>query len=86
MTTIAGNIAIIQTKAAELDVLVAQFRAAHAVIAAAELAIRRARQNQVALAYQERLALFALDKMAYPAKAGEKTIAQLAAKAWEGVS
>ncbi len=32
MTTIAGNIAIIQTKAAELDVLVAQFRAAHAVI------------------------------------------------------
>lgn len=62
MTTIAGNIAIIQTKAAELDELVAQFRAARAVIDAAEAAIRKAQQYPVALAHQERLATVALDE------------------------
>ncbi|MCZ8547172.1 hypothetical protein OOJ09_23530 [Mesorhizobium qingshengii] len=87
MASIATNIATIQTKATELDALIIQVRAAKAVIDAAEVEIRRARPaSDTPRAYQERLALVALDAMGKPSIAGDKTIAELAAAAWAGVA
>lgn len=87
MATIAANIATIQTKAAELDALIVQVRAAKAAIEAAEAEIRRLRPvSEPSRAYQERLALVALDAMGKPSIAGDKTLADLAAAAWAGVA
>ncbi|RWO35675.1 MAG: hypothetical protein EOS08_03500 [Mesorhizobium sp.] len=87
MADIATNIATIQTKAAELDALVIQVRAAKAVIEAAEAEIRQLRpKSDPSKAYQERLSLVALDAMGKPSIAGDKSIAELAAAAWAGVA
>ncbi|MER9212383.1 hypothetical protein NKI54_09945 [Mesorhizobium sp. M0663] len=87
MADIATNIATIQAKAAELDALIGQVRAAKAVIEAAEAEIRQLRpKSDPSRAYQERLALVALDAIGKPSIAGEKTIAELAAAAWAGVA
>lgn len=86
MADLATNIATIQTKAAELDVLIGQFRAVKAAVEAAEAEIRQLRPvSDVPRAYQERLALVALDAMGKVSIANDKTIAELAASAWEGV-
>lgn len=86
MADIAENIETIQRKAAELDVLINQFRAAKAAIDAAETAIRRSRPfSDPSRAYQQRLALVALDAMGRPSVKGEATIAELALDAWKGV-
>ncbi|MES0016152.1 hypothetical protein [Mesorhizobium sp. M0036] len=87
MASIATNIATIQTKAVELDTLIGQVRAAKAVIEAAEAEIRQLRpKSDPSRAYQERLALVALDAIGKPSIAGDKTIAELAAAAWAGVA
>ncbi|RWA97330.1 hypothetical protein [Mesorhizobium sp.] len=87
MADIATNIATIQTKAAELDELIGQVRAAKAVMEGAERDIRRLRPtSEPSRAYQERLALVALDAMAKPSIVGDKSMAELAAAAWEGVA
>ncbi|RUU85562.1 hypothetical protein EOB59_31755 [Mesorhizobium sp. M7A.F.Ca.MR.176.00.0.0] len=87
MADIASNIETIQSKAAELDGLVTQVRAAKAVIDAAEAEIRKLRPvSEPSRAYQERLALVALDAMAKPSIAGDKTVTELAAIAWAGVA
>ncbi|MES0042622.1 hypothetical protein [Mesorhizobium sp. M0091] len=87
MANIATNIATIQTKAAELDTLIGQVRAAKAVIEAAEAEIRQLRpKSEPSKAYQERLALMALDAIGKPSIAGDKSIAELAAAAWAGVA
>ncbi|ARS70115.1 hypothetical protein [Sinorhizobium meliloti] len=86
MADIATNIAIVQTKAAELDALVAQFRETKTAIDAAELAIRTLRPySDPTKAFQERLALFGHARMIAPSAAGEKPLAQIAAAAWAGV-
>ncbi len=82
MATIAENIVTIQAKAADLDMLIIQFRAAKAEIDAAEAEIRQLRPvSEPSRAYQERLALVALDAMGKPSRGGEPTIADLAAAA-----
>lgn len=87
MADIATNIATIQTKAAELDAIVAQFRAAKAEIEAAEREIRQLRPySEPSRAFQERLALVALNFMAAPSIAGENPLAQIADEAWAGVA
>ncbi|ESZ17724.1 hypothetical protein X735_11220 [Mesorhizobium sp. L2C085B000] len=86
MANIATNIATIQTKAAEIDTLIGQFRAAKTAIEAAELEIKKLRPWATPLAHQERLAMSALDAMAKPSIVGDKTIAELAAAAWAGVA
>ncbi|ESX70661.1 MULTISPECIES: hypothetical protein [unclassified Mesorhizobium] len=87
MTDIATNIATIQTKAAELDTLIGQVRAAKAAVDAAEAEIRQQRPvSEPSRAYQERLALVAFDQMGKPSIAGDRTIAALAADAWAGVA
>ncbi|RWB23894.1 MAG: hypothetical protein EOQ41_29560 [Mesorhizobium sp.] len=87
MADIATNIATIQTKAAELDALIDQVRAAKAAIGAAEKEIRQLRPaSDPSRAYQERLALVALDAMAKPSIVGDKSMAELAATAWAGVA
>ncbi|TGV90032.1 hypothetical protein EN801_020465 [Mesorhizobium sp. M00.F.Ca.ET.158.01.1.1] len=87
MATIAANIATIQTKAVELDALIIQVRAAKAAIEAAETEIRQLRpKSEPSRAYQERLALVALDQMGKPSIAGDRSIADLAASAWAGVA
>jgi hypothetical protein len=87
MATIAENIATIQVKAAEMDALIIQFRAAKAEIDAAEAEIRQLRPvSEPSRAYQERLALVALDAMGKPAISGEATISELAASAWVGIA
>lgn len=87
MADIATNIATIQTKAAELDTLIGQFRAAKATIDAAEAEIRKQRPvSEPSRAYQDRLALLTLDAMAKPSIVGDKSMAELAAAAWEGVA
>jgi len=85
MATISENIAIIQAKAAELDALVDQFRAAKGVIDAAEAEIRHLRGGAVAKAGQERLADYAHALMVKPSITADSTVAQTAATAWEGV-
>lgn len=87
MATIAENIATIQAKAADLDALIIQFRAAKAEIDAAEAEIRQLRPaSDPSRAYQERLALVALDAMGKPSVEGQATISAIAASAWEGVA
>ena len=87
MATIAENIATIHAKAAEMDALIIQFRAAKAEIEAAEAAIRQLRPvSEPSRAYQERLALFALDALGKPSNDGAATIAECAAAAWGEVS
>ncbi|TIL44928.1 hypothetical protein [Mesorhizobium sp.] len=87
MAEISNNIATIQTKAAELDTLIGQVRAAKTVIDAAEAEIRKQRPvSEPSRTYQERLALLALDAMAKPSITGDKTMAELAASAWAGVA
>ncbi|MER9450111.1 hypothetical protein [Mesorhizobium sp. M0254] len=87
MANIATNIATIQTKAAEMDALIGQVRAAKAIIEAAEAEIRQMRpKSEPTKAYQERLALMALDAMGKPSIAGDRTMAELAASAWAGVA
>lgn len=87
MATIAENIAAIQAKAADLDTLIIQFRAAKAEIDAAEAEIRQLRPvSDPSRAYQERLGLVALDAMSKPSTDGTPTIADLAVSAWEGVA
>lgn len=87
MATIAENIATIQARAADLDALIIQFRAAKAEIDAAEAEIRQLRpSSDPSRAYQERLTFVALDAMGKPSIEGEATIATLAATAWEGVA
>ena len=86
MATIAENIATIHAKTAEMDALIIQFRAAKAEIDAAEAEIRQLRPvSEPSRAYQERLALVALDAMGKPSTDGAPTIAALAAAAWAGV-
>ncbi|MER8783235.1 hypothetical protein NKH60_18595 [Mesorhizobium sp. M1006] len=86
MADIATNIATIQAKAAELDTLIGQVRAAKAVIEACEAAIRKQRLASPSRAYQERLALVALNQMGKPSITGDKTVTELAASAWAGVA
>lgn len=83
MADIATNIATIQARAAEIDTLISQFRAAKSVIDQAEREIRQSRPaSEPSRAYQERLALVALDAMAKPSIADDMTIAGLASAAW----
>jgi hypothetical protein len=87
MATIAENIDTIKNTAADLDTIIADFRAAKATIDAAEAEIRQARpSSDPSRAYQERLALVAIDAMGKPSVANDKTIAQLADEAWDGVA
>lgn len=86
MATIADNIDTIQTKAAEMDALIIQFRTAKADLDAAEAKIRQLRPvSDPSRAYQERLGLVALAAMGKPSISGEATIAALAAAAWAGL-
>jgi len=88
MATTAENIATITAKAAELDTLVAQFRAAKAIIDAAELEIRKAQPTASHEAHpgRVRLALYAHGLMVEPNLNGGKTVAAFASEAWAGVS
>lgn len=88
MATVSENIATITTKAAELDTLVAQFRAAKAAIDAAETEIRKAQpfEGHEATAGRIRLALYAHALMVEPATDGRKSVETLASEAWAGVS
>ncbi|UJW75935.1 hypothetical protein [Rhizobium sp. SL42] len=83
MATIAENIDIIHAKAAEMDEIVIQFRAAKAEMDAAEAEIRQLRPvSEPSRAYQERLAFVALDAMGRPSLDGLPLIADLAVSAW----
>jgi hypothetical protein len=86
MATIAENIETIQTQAAALDTLIGQVRDAKNAIEQAEAEIRQARPaSDPSRAYQERLAIVALDYIGKPSIDGEPTMADLAATAWAGV-
>jgi hypothetical protein len=88
MATPAENIATITAKAAELDDLVTQFRAARAIIDAAETEIRKAQPNanHEMVSGRVRLALYAHARMVDPIVNNGKTVAALSAEAWSGVS
>lgn len=86
MATIAENITIIQERAIELDALIDQFRTAKADIEKAEAEIRQLRPtSEPTRAHQERLSHVALDAMGKPSITQQKSIAELAIEAWEGV-
>lgn len=88
MATVSENIATITAKAAELDVLVAQFHAARSIIEAAETAIRKAQPNAGHDAHGGRIRIshYAYTLMAASSLEGRKTVAALATDAWDGVS
>lgn len=88
MATVSENIETINTQAAILDGLVSDFRAAKAVIDAAEKDIRQAQlgSNHDAIAGRARLAFYAHALMVEPSIVGRKTVAELASAAWDGVS
>lgn len=88
MATVSQNIATIAAQAAILDGLVADFRAAKALIDEAEKEIRMAQPgaNHDCIGGRVRLALYAHRLMAEPSIDGSKTVAQLASDAWAGVS
>jgi hypothetical protein len=87
MPTVQENIATITAKATELDTLIADFRAAKAMIDAAETAIRKAEpfEGHETIAGRIRLAHYAHALMVSPNLEGRKTVAALAADAWAGV-
>lgn len=88
MATVSQNIATITAQAAILDGLVADFRAAKALIDAAELEIRKAQPGAQhdARAGRVRLAFYAHDLMACPSIDGRPSVATVATNAWAGVS
>lgn len=87
MATVAANIATIQAQAAVLDSLVTQFKAAKALIDAAELDIRQQRlaANHDAISGRVRLAMYGHALMISNLNGG-KSCATLASEAWAGVS
>jgi hypothetical protein len=88
MPTVQENIATITAKAAELDTLVADFRAAKAAIDAAELEIRKAQpfEGHETISGRIRLAFYDHALMVEPSLEGRKTVAALASQAWAGIS
>lgn len=88
MATVSENIATITAKAAELDTMIADFRAAKAIIEAAELEIRKAQPfgGHDTYAGRVRLAHYAHALMVEPSIEGRKTVEALATDAWAGVS
>jgi hypothetical protein len=88
MATVLQNTSTINAQAAVLDKLVAQFHAAKAIIDAAETEIRKAQPNanHDARPGRVRLALYAHALMVSPNLNDGKTVAELAAEAWDGVS
>ncbi|WP_347265340.1 hypothetical protein [Nitrobacter sp.] len=88
MATVSENIATITAKAAELDTLVSDFRAAKAAIDTAESEIRKAQpfEGHDTISGRVRLALYAHALMVAPSLEGRKTVAALAMDAWSGVS
>ncbi|MGM4915893.1 hypothetical protein [Tardiphaga sp. 813_E8_N1_3] len=87
MATVAANIATIVNQAAALDTLVTQFRAAKAIIEAAELEIRQAQPNanHDTRAGRIRLADYAVGRMTDQSQFNGPTVASFAASAWAGV-
>lgn len=87
MATVAENIATIKTQAAALDTLITSFRAAHAIIAAAETEIAKAAPGQPhdAISGRRRLAYYAHGLMVAPDITGRPSVADLADSAWAGV-
>lgn len=88
MATIEQNIATIIAQAEILDGLIDDFRAAKALIDAAEAEIRKAQPgaNHGVISGRERLAFYAHHLMACPSNAGQPSVEAVATKAWAGVS
>jgi len=88
MATVTQNISTIVTQAAVLDTLVAQFRAAKAIIDVAESEIRQAQPGggHDARAGRIRLAYYAHALMVEPSITGRQSVASMASDAWTGVS
>ena len=82
MPTPAENAATIVTQAAILDGLVADFRAAKALIDAAEREIVQSRPHRTPQSGEQRLALYAHDRMVAPSIANSPTVEALATATW----
>lgn len=87
MPTPSENAATIVAKAAEIDDLVSQFRAAKAVIDAAEMEIRKAMPAEPmdAFAGRARLADYGHSLMVKPSIDGIPSTEALAAQAWSSL-